>query len=154
MLLAGVALKLVPLMVTVVPTGPEVGVKEVMVGNAVIVTTKSVALVAVLQPMVTVIFPVVAPAGTVVLMVVEVEAVTDVAMPLKLKMLFVGIISKLVPVIVTEAPIAPEIGVYEVIEGGEILPMVVRNTDTVLLLTFGDTTSAFPSPSRSPMETK
>ena len=34
MLLAGVVLKFVPVMVTVVPMGPEGGVKEVMVGTA------------------------------------------------------------------------------------------------------------------------
>jgi hypothetical protein len=47
-LFAGVVLKLVPVIVTVVPITPEVGVNEVMLGTGVgTVTVKFVALVAV-----------------------------------------------------------------------------------------------------------
>jgi hypothetical protein len=81
-LFVGVALKFVPMMVTVVLTGPEIGVKEVMVGNAVVVTVKSVALVAVLPATVTEIFPVVAPTGTVVVIEVAVLAMTTDVVPL------------------------------------------------------------------------
>ena len=56
-------LKLAPVMVTLVPTRPLVGVKEVMLGAT--MTVKSVALVPVPAGLVTLIFPVVAPAGTV-----------------------------------------------------------------------------------------
>src|SRR5438034_7382296 len=56
--------KAVPLMVTTVPTGPLVGVNEEIVGAAA-VTVKSDALVAVPPGVVTVIFPVTAPLGTV-----------------------------------------------------------------------------------------
>ena len=59
-------LKFVPVMVTVAPTRPLVGVNEEIVGAGG-VTVKSPALVAVPPGVVTVIFPVVAPAGTVVL---------------------------------------------------------------------------------------
>ena len=52
-----------PVIVTLVPTGPLVGVKEVMLGAT--MTVKSVALVPVPAGLVTLIFPVVAPAGTV-----------------------------------------------------------------------------------------
>ena len=55
--------KLVPLIVTVVPTGPLVGVKLVIVGG--LSTVKLVALVAVPPGVVTISDPVVAPAGTV-----------------------------------------------------------------------------------------
>ena len=56
-------LKLVPVMVTLVPTRPLVGVKEVIVGAT--MTTKSAVLVAVPAGLVTLILPVVAPSGTV-----------------------------------------------------------------------------------------
>src|SRR5881227_2912755 len=55
--------KLVPLMVTLVPTGPLAGVKLVIVGG--LITVKLLALVAVPPGVVTLIVPVVAPAGTV-----------------------------------------------------------------------------------------
>ena len=55
--------KLVPLMVTLVPTGPLVGVKPVIVGA--LVTVKLLPLVAVPPGVVTLIVPVVALVGTV-----------------------------------------------------------------------------------------
>ena len=55
--------KFVPLIVTLVPTGPLVGVKLVIVGG--LNTVKLLALVAVPPDVVTPIGPVVAPAGTV-----------------------------------------------------------------------------------------
>ena len=56
--------KLVPVMVTVLPTGPLVGLKLVIVGPLA-VTVKALALVAVPPGVVTLSRPVVAPAGTV-----------------------------------------------------------------------------------------
>ena len=58
-----VPLKLLPLMVTLVPTGPLAGVKPVIVGG--LMTVKLPALVAVPPGVVTLIVPVVAPVGTV-----------------------------------------------------------------------------------------
>ena len=55
--------KFVPLIVTLVPTGPLVGEKLVMVGG--LVTVKLLLLVAVPSGVVTLTGPVVAPAGTV-----------------------------------------------------------------------------------------
>ena len=55
--------KLVPVMVTTVPTGPLVGVNELIVGGEV-VTVKLLALVAAPAVVVTRIGPVVAPVGT------------------------------------------------------------------------------------------
>src|SRR5437899_11448955 len=60
---AVVPVKLVPLMVTLVPTGPLAGVKLVIVGG--LITVKLPALVAVPPGVVTLIVPVVAPVGTV-----------------------------------------------------------------------------------------
>ena len=56
--------KLLPVIVTLVPTGPLAGVKLVIVG-ALAVTVNAVALVAVPPGVVTRMGPVVAPAGTV-----------------------------------------------------------------------------------------
>ena len=65
---------------------------------------KSAALVAVLPATVTVIFPVVAPAGTVVVIDVAVLPVTTAVVPLKATVLFEGVVSKFVPVMVTVVP--------------------------------------------------
>ena len=56
--------KFAPLIVTLVPTGPLAGVKLVIVG-ALAVTVNEVALVAVPPGVVTLMGPLVAPAGTV-----------------------------------------------------------------------------------------
>jgi hypothetical protein len=116
-LFAGVVLKFVPVIVTVVPIGPEAGLKLVIVGSAGVVTVKSVALVAVLPATVTVILPVVAPAGTVVVILVVVLAVAVAVVPLNLTVLLVGVALKFVPVIVTVVPATPDVGVKEVIVG-------------------------------------
>jgi hypothetical protein len=57
--------KLVPVIVTEVPSGPLVGIKLVIVGAPAPVTVKVPALVAVPPEVVTLIVPVVAPEGTV-----------------------------------------------------------------------------------------
>ena len=57
--------KFVPLIVTLVPTGPLVGVKLVIVGGALATTVKLFVLVAVPPGVVTLNGPVVAPAGAV-----------------------------------------------------------------------------------------
>ena len=66
-------------MVTELPTAPDPGVKDVMVGVAEAVTVKLAALVAVPPGVVTAIVPVVAPAGTVTVMEVTLPTVKDVA---------------------------------------------------------------------------
>lgn len=76
MLSLGVALKFVPDIVTMVPGVPVMGEKEVIVGVGPHVTVKSLGLVAVPPAVDTLIFPVKAPAGTVVVMDVVVLAVT------------------------------------------------------------------------------
>ena len=117
-------------------------------------TVKTPLLIAVLHPTVTEIVPVVAPTGTVVVMLVTVLAVTTAAVPLNFTMLLPGVVAKLVPVMVTAVPIAPDVGVKEEIVMGETLAMVLRNTDTLLLPPkFAVARSALPSPSKSPIET-
>jgi hypothetical protein len=108
-LFAAVALKLVPVIVTTVLTGPLEGVKLVMVGNTDDIV-KLLALVTVLHPIVTEMGPVVAPAGTLVVIVVVVLAVTVADVPLNATTLFAGVVLKFVPLIVTLVPVVPLVG--------------------------------------------
>lgn len=79
-LLTATELKLVPINVTVVPAGPLSGLNDVMVGGN--STLKSSTEVAVNPLTLTLTLPVVAPVGTVVVMLVDVELVTVVWIPL------------------------------------------------------------------------
>jgi hypothetical protein len=128
-------------MVTAVPIGPLVGVKLLMTGG--MVTIKSVALVADPPDVVTVIGPVVAPEGTLVLMVVEVTLVIVAWTPLK-KTVEVG--PKFVPVIVTPVPTGPLVGVKSEIVGGggtltvrRVLPLI--EPDVAVMLVVPETTA-------------
>src|SRR5689334_9019649 len=87
-------LKLVPETLIDAPETPDVGVKLVIVGAPGTVTTKSVALVTVLPPTVTVMRPVVAPLGTVVLIEPASDAVTVAVVLLNLTVLFAGVALK------------------------------------------------------------
>ena len=107
--------KLVPLMVTLVPTGPLVGSKLVIVGG--LTTVKALLLVAVPPGVVTLSGPVVAPAGTVAWI-----AVAEVTVKLALTVLKVTAVApvKFVPLIVTLVPTGPLVGVKLVIVGGAL----------------------------------
>ena len=83
-LLPWVAPKLVPLMVTEVPTGPEVGLMLVIAGGT--TTVKFMPLLA-CPPTVTTTLPVVAPVGTGTVMLVAVHAVGVPEVPLKVTVL-------------------------------------------------------------------
>jgi hypothetical protein len=111
--------KFVPLIVTLVPTGPLVGVKPVIVGAG--ITVKLVALVAVPPGVVTRSGPVVAPVGTVAWI-----AVAEVTVKLALTVLNVTAVApvKFVPLIVTLLPTGPLVGVKPVIVGGALLTTV------------------------------
>ena len=114
-----VAPKLEPLIVTELPTGPEVGERVVIEG--VEITVKGDPLLAT-PPTVTTTFPVLAPAGTRATIDVALQLVIDVAVvPLKVTVLVPCVAPKLEPLIVTEAPTGPEVGERLVIEGGELL---------------------------------
>ena len=73
--------KLVPLMITLIPTAPLVGEKLVIVGG--VPTVKAFALMAVPEIVVTLIGPVVAPEGTVAVTCVSESAVKAADVPLK-----------------------------------------------------------------------
>lgn len=102
-----------PLMVTLAPTRPLVGVKLVIVGA--LTTVKAVVLVAVPPGVVTLSGPVVAPAGTVVWMAVSDVTVKLAALPLNVTDVARR---KFAPRIVTLSPADPLAGVKLVIAGG------------------------------------
>ena len=111
--------KLVPLIVTEVPTGPELGENELMVGLGGVVTSKFLELVAVPPGVVTRILPSAAPDGTVAVILVEEFTVNEAETLLNVTLLT---LTKLVPLIVTEVPTGPELGEKELIvgAGGEV----------------------------------
>src|SRR5689334_3622795 len=111
---AVVPVKPVPVMVTVVPTGPLSGVKLVMVGAG--ITVKLELLVAVPPGALTLIGPVVAVAGTVAEIEVSEMTVNVALTPLNLTAVAPV---KFVPVIVTLVPAGPLVGVKLVNVGSD-----------------------------------
>src|SRR5579862_400103 len=100
--------KFVPVIVTDAPTAPVVGERLVMFGAA--TTVKLTPLLALL-PTVTTTFPVVAPVGTVATIDVAPQLPIVVAVvPLNFTVLVPWVEPKFNPVIVTDAPTAPEVG--------------------------------------------
>jgi hypothetical protein len=108
--------KFVPVIVTDVPTEPEVGLTLVMVGPEVL--TVNVMPLLAMPPTVTTTFPVIAPAGTVTTMLVAVQVVTEAAIPLNFTVLVPCDAPKFDPVIVTVAPATPDVGLRLVMFGG------------------------------------
>jgi hypothetical protein len=107
------AVKFVPLIVTLVPTGPLAGVKLATVGG--LITVKLLALLAVPAGLVTLIGPVAAPAGTVAVIVVAEFTVKLALVPLNSTAVAVV---KFVPLIVTLVPTGPLLGVKLATVGG------------------------------------
>ena len=93
---------------------------------------------------VTVIAPLVAPVGTEVVMLVVVLAVTVAAVPLNLTVLLAEVVLKFVPVIVTEVPNGPEVGLKEEIVGvgRNVNPVSVAVPPGVVTDTFPDAPDA------------
>ena len=83
-------------MVTVVPAGPTVGVKPVIVGSTA-ASANDVLLVAEPLGVVTVIVPVVAPAGTVVSIWLAVDDVAVAVTPLNCTVFWLGVVLNAVP---------------------------------------------------------
>ena len=88
---------------------------------------------------VTTTFPVVVPAGTVVVRLVAVQLVTVAAIPLNATVLVPCVDPKFVPVMVTAAPTAPDVGFRLVIVGGGVTMKV-----TPSLATSSRVTTTFP----------
>jgi hypothetical protein len=105
-----------PLIVTIVPTGPLVGVKELIVGGGPgTVTVKAVVLVALPAGVVRLIGPVLAPLGTVALICVSELTTNEAGVPLKATVVAPAMCS---PLIATVVPTGPLVGVKELIVGG------------------------------------
>jgi len=108
-----VAPKFVPVIVTEVPTGPDVVDKLVIVG----VIVKMEPLLS--TPLAwTTTFPVVAPVGTGITIDVALQVPPGAKVPLKETVLVPLVDPKLVPVIVTDVPTTPEVGERLVMFGG------------------------------------
>ena len=103
--------KSVPVIDTLVPGVPTVGVKLVMVGAPPLATVKGEGLLAEPPGAVTAIDPVVAPTGTVVTSWVALAAVTVAAVPLNVTVFEAGVALNPVPEIVTAVPTGPAPGV-------------------------------------------
>jgi len=99
--------KLVPAIVTAVPTVAEAGLRLEMLG---VVSTVNASPLLAAPPTVTTTLPLVAPAGTGAVMLVALQPVGVAAVPLNFTVLVPWEAPKLVPVMVTEAPTAPEAG--------------------------------------------
>jgi len=124
--------KFVPVIVTVVPTDPEVGDRLVIVGVA--VTVKLAPLLD--TPFsVTTTFPVVAPLGTGTTMLVALQLVGVPDVPLNLTVLDPCVLPKVVPVIVTEVPTGPDVGDRLVIVGVGSTVKLTPLLDTPLTVT-------------------
>ncbi len=113
-----------PVMVTVVPGAPEVGLKLLIFGA----TVKVALLVAVPAGVVTVMWPVVAAAGTVVTILVAVSDAMVAAVPLNATLVAPD---RFWPVMVTVVPGAPEVGVKLLIFG--VTVVVIRPIEVPLV---------------------
>jgi len=129
--------KFVPVTVTAAPTAPDVGDKLVRLGAD--TTVNETPLLAV--PLtVTTTLPVVAPVGTVATIDVALQLPMVVtAVPLNLTVLVPWVEPKFVPVIVTDAPTAPEVGERLVILGA-----ATTVNDTPLLALLPTVTTTLP----------
>jgi hypothetical protein len=96
--------KFVPVTVTEVPNGPDVGLTLVILGVGI---TVKVTPLLIMPPTVTTMGPVVAPTGTVTIMLVELQFDTAAVAPLKATELLPCVAPKFVPVIVIGTPTAP-----------------------------------------------
>jgi len=133
-----VAPKFAPVIVTDVPTNPDVGFRLVMLGAAA-VTVKLTPLLAA-PPTVTTTFPVAAPVGTVATTLVALQLVAVAATPLNVTVLVPCDAPKFTPVIVTDVPTNPAVGFRLVILG----PGTVIANFTPLLATPPTVTTTFP----------
>jgi hypothetical protein len=99
--------KPLPVIVTTVPTPPDVGERLVMPGAVVMVNVTPLLAIPLT---VTTTLPVVAPVGTEVTIEVPLQVWTVAAVPLNLTVPLPWVEPKFVPVIVTVAPMPPDVG--------------------------------------------
>jgi len=123
--------KFVPVIVTDVPTGPDVGDKLVMLGGT--VTVKLTPALA-RPPTVTTTLPVVAPVGTFTTMLVALQLVAvPAAVPLNVTVLVPWLAPKLVPVIVTDVPTGPDVGDRLVMLGAGVIVYAAGTTALLVI---------------------
>jgi hypothetical protein len=108
--------KFVPVIVIEVPTAPEVFERLVMLGADTTVKLDPLLFTPLAN---TTTFPVVAPLGTVVAMLVALQVVTVAVVPLNFTVPEPWLDPKFVPVIVTDAPTAPAVGERLVMLGAD-----------------------------------
>ena len=123
------SLKLVPVIVTDVPVPPLAGVNDVIVGAEINVKP---AIVAVPPGVVTLIIPDAPAPTTAVILVAELMVNDEAAIAPKLTAV---VPVKLVPVIVTDVPAPPLVGVNEVIVGGVVDAGLLTTVLVIFVLT-------------------
>jgi len=127
--------KFAPVIVTDVPTAPDVGLTAVRLGGGGggAVTVKEIPLLA-WPPTITTMFPVVAPLGTGAPRLVPLQLVGVAGIPLNVTVLAPCVVPKFAPVTVTGLPTVPAVGVRLVrLGGGDPLAVI---TVTLLNLAF------------------
>src|SRR2546426_1172743 len=123
--------KLVPVIVTCVPTGPEAGFRLVMLGVGM---TAKVTLLLATPPTVTTTLPDVAPAGTGTEMLVALQLVGVAVVPLNLTVLVPCEAPKLDPVMVTELPTGPDVGFRLAMFGTGLPPLTAARKATICMI--------------------
>jgi len=131
--------KFVPVIVTAVPTGPEVGERLVMLGGGGVTVKMAPLLETPPTDTTTLPLPIVAPVGTDITMLVPLQLVGDTSVPLKVTVLVPCVVPKFAPAMVTKVPTGPDHGERLVILGGGTTVKF-----TLLLATPATTTITFP----------
>jgi hypothetical protein len=118
-------------MLTVVPAAPDLGLKALMLGAA--VTVKETPLLD--APLiVTTTFPVVAPLGTVAVMLLELKAVMVAETSLKVTVALDSLDPKLLPAMTTAELTAPLLGVRLLMVGEAARACPAANTSVVTII--------------------
>jgi hypothetical protein len=117
--------KFVPLIVTEVPTEPDVGDSPLIAGGG---TTVKVTPLLAEPPTVTITFPVVAPVGTGTTIEVALQLLGVADVPLKVTVLVPWVAPKFVPLIVMEVPTTPDVGERLLMAGAdELVPSTLSS---------------------------
>src|SRR5947209_18848556 len=96
--------KFVPVIVTAVPTGPEVGERLVMLGGGGVTVKIAPLLETPPTDTTTLPLPIVAPVGTDITMLLPLQLVGGTSLPVTVPVLFPCVVSKFVPVMVATVP--------------------------------------------------
>ncbi len=123
--------KFVPLIVTDTPTGPEVGFRLEILGVGMMVKVKPLLAT---PPTVTTTLPDVAPAGTGTTMLVAVQLVGVAVVPLNFTVLVPCDAPKLEPVIVTDVPAGPVVGLKLAMFGTGVPPLTAARKAAICMI--------------------